>query len=61
MKTIEFEYDIGARVKIKTIEMIGHVDSLCLDIMGKQYRVVYWNDGERHSTWMYAWEIEKAN
>lgn len=60
MKTVEFEHDIGDRVKVKTIEMIGCVDSLCMDIMGKQYRVVYWNNGARNSVWMYAWEIEAA-
>jgi hypothetical protein len=58
LKTVEFEHDIGDRVKVKTIEMIGSIDALCQDIQGKQYRVVYWNDGQRYSVWMYAWEIE---
>lgn len=58
MKAVEFEHDIGERVKVKTIEMVGSVDALCQDIAGKQYRVVYWNNGQRYSVWMYAWEIE---
>jgi len=57
---VEFEYDIGDRVRVKTIEMIGSIDSLCQDIQGKQYRFVYWNDGQRYAVWMYAWEIEAA-
>ncbi|MHA1572503.1 MAG: hypothetical protein ACTSX8_00760 [Alphaproteobacteria bacterium] len=57
---VDFAHKIGDAVKVKTIEMIGHIDALCLDIHGKQYRVVYWNNGERKSTWMYDWEIESA-
>lgn len=60
MKTVDFEYDIGDRVKVKGIEMVGGIDSLCMDIQGKQYRVVYWSNGERHSDLMYAWELEAA-
>jgi len=60
MKTVEFEYEIGSRVKVKMIEMVGSVDALLLDTGGKQYRVVYWNSGVRYSVWMYSWEIESA-
>ena len=56
---VDFEYDVGQPVKVVPIGMIGTVDSLCLDNNGKQYRVVYWNDGVRNSVWMYPWEIEK--
>ena len=42
---VEFEYDIGDRVKVKTIETVGNVDALCQDINGKQYRIIYWNNG----------------
>ena len=56
--TVDFTFEIGQSVKIKAIGMIGVVDSLTIDINGKQYRVVYWNDGSRCSVWMYEWEIE---
>jgi hypothetical protein len=56
---IEFTFDIGQSVKVKPIGMIGVVDSMSLDNNGKQYRVIYWNDSERHSVWMYEWEIEE--
>jgi hypothetical protein len=59
-KTVEFEYDIGQEVKIIPTGIRGNIDSLTLDNMGKQYRVVYWNDGQRYSVWMYLWEIKDA-
>jgi len=54
---VEFQFEIGQEVKVVPVGMIGVVDSLSLDNNGKQYRVVYWNDGNRHSVWMYGWEI----
>jgi len=56
--TIDFQFDLCQEVRVKPIRMIGVVDSMSLDNNGKQYRVVYWNDGTRHSVWLYAWEIE---
>jgi len=58
VKAIEFEYEIGNRVHIKSIDTIGTVDSLMVDIEGKMQRIVYWNDCQRYSVWMYDWEIE---
>jgi hypothetical protein len=58
MKQVNFTYDIGDRVKVKALEMVGRVDSLSLDANGLTYRVVYWNNGNRLQTWMYEWEIE---
>jgi hypothetical protein len=55
---VEFQFEIGQDVKVKPIGMVGVVDSLSLDNNGKQYRVVYWNDGDRKSAWLYGWEIE---
>ena len=57
-RTVEFAHDIGDRVTVTAIEMVGHIDSLSLDNNGNMYRVVYWNDGQRFSTWMYDWELE---
>jgi len=55
---VEFAYSIGQSVKVIPIGMIGMVDSMSLDMNGKQYRVIYWNDGVRNVVWMYDWEIE---
>ena len=60
MKTVRFDYDIGAPVRIKAIEMTGRVDSLSLNNNGKMYRVVYWNNCARNQVWMYEWEIEPS-
>lgn len=58
IKTVVFDYDVGNEVKVKPIGMVGRVDSISLDNNGIMYRVVYWNDGARHSVWMYRWELE---
>ena len=57
-RVVEFDYDIGNRVRVKAVEMCGQVDSMSLDAQGPMYRVVYWNDGQRYSQWMYGWEVE---
>lgn len=57
MRTVEFKYDRGARVKITDIGMTGRIDALLLEATGEMYRVVYWNDGTRNSVWMYDYEL----
>jgi len=57
--TIVYLYSIGQEVTVAPIGMIGHVDALMRDTDGIQYRVVYWNDGQRYSQWVYEWELEK--
>ena len=54
----EFAFPIKADVTLKAIRVKGVIDSISKDITGNQYRVVYWNDGARCSTWVYEWEIE---
>ena len=58
MIAIEFDFNLHDEVIIIPIGMKGMVDSLSADNNGKQYRVVYWNDGARFSSWLYAWEIK---
>lgn len=59
MKTVvEFLFNIGQEVTVTPIEMIGRVDALMMDTDGLQYRVVYWNDGQRYSQWVYSWELK---
>jgi len=60
MRTVEFEYDLAARVLVIPIGMSGIVDSLSIDNNGIMYRVIYWNDGIRNSVWMYPSEIRAA-
>lgn len=57
MTTIEFEFSLGQRVKITEVETKGRIDSLSVDNRGPMYRVVYWLDGDRHTEWLYPWEL----
>lgn len=59
MYSIDFFYSIGESVRVKAIEMMGRVDAMMCDSSGNQYRVVYWNDGQRYAVWMYDWELER--
>ena len=54
---VDFKHNIGDEVIITDIDRPGRIESLCQDICGKQYRVVYWHDGQRRSEWMHEWEI----
>lgn len=56
---INFEFQLREKVVIKEIGRIGVVDSLMLDGLGKQYRVTYWDNSERKSSWLYEDEIER--
>jgi len=58
MRTVNYKYDIGERVRIIDVEAFGRVDSLSTDIRGELYRVVFWMNGNRQNAWMYDWELE---
>jgi hypothetical protein len=58
MVTIEFDFGIGDSVIICALEYPGRVEAMIDDVNGKQYKVVYWWDGTRHSVWMNAWELK---
>ena len=60
MKTVEFKYDIAQKIIIKAISAPGMIDSLMCDSYGNQYHVIYWDNSERHTDWMYEWEIEEC-
>lgn len=53
-----FSFSIGDKVDIKAITRPGEVDAMMNSINGQEFRVVYWNDGQRYSIWMYPTEIE---
>lgn len=60
MTTVNFTYGIGARVRLWEIERLGTVTGCLIDETGKQYRVVYWHNGERKCEWVFDWEIDRA-
>jgi hypothetical protein len=55
--TLISKYDPKDKVKITAIDMDGTIDQVCWNGTNTEYRVVYWNNGERNSTWLYEWEI----
>ena len=61
MTKVDFEFALLDSVRIVPIGISGVVDSLCIDSAGTQYRVAYWYNGERKTTWMYADEIAKES
>ena len=56
-KTIKFKYGIGDQVKVLAINIIARIDSMSVDVTGKMYRIIYWDDGARNSIWVYDWEV----
>lgn len=58
--TVQFEFRLQDRVKLVEIDRPGIIDGMLVDSIGKTYRVAYWHDGSRHSTWVYANEIKLA-
>ena len=58
MKTLELSFDLGQKVMVKEIQRPGRVEIAQLDNLGLMYRVSYWDNGERKSTWLYPDEIE---
>ena len=57
--SVKFEYDIGDKVNILDVDIPGRVTSLIKDTNGLQYLIAYWHNGERHSTWLFDWELER--
>jgi hypothetical protein len=53
----KYSYAIGARVIIVETQHPGVVTALLTDSCGAQYRVVWWNNGERKQEWLYEFEI----
>jgi hypothetical protein len=61
MRIEKFEFDLGEKVIITEIQRTGVVDSLTVDFLGPQYRVAYWDNSERKTTWLPAHELEARN
>ncbi len=59
--SVEFFFALQDKVKILEINRPGVVIGVTFGESGKQYQVVYWNDGTRNATWVYDWEIELVN
>jgi hypothetical protein len=60
-RIVEFAHDIGDPVVVEAVGMAGRVEALLRDADGAQFCVIYWNDGSRHSVWLYEWELAKVH
>lgn len=54
-----FEYDLNEKVLIREVHRPGVIESLCVDFLGPQYRVAYWDNSERRTVWLKADELER--
>lgn len=57
-RTEIFKFDIGDPVIIREIQRPGKVEALTIDYLGPQYRVTFWDNGDRKSIWLTVEEIE---
>jgi hypothetical protein len=53
-----FKFDLRDKVIIREVQRPGVVEALTVDYLGAQYRVVYWDNSERKTTWLHADEID---
>lgn len=61
MKTVvQFDYAVGDKVIVTALERPGQIDGMMYDGCLKTYRVIYWNDGQRYTPWLNAWEIKNG-
>lgn len=56
--TVEFRHSLGDEVRILKLSRPATVTGLAVFGATKQYRVVWWNEGERKEEWLYAEELE---
>lgn len=57
---LKLSFDLMDEVVIADVDVHGFIDRIELGMQDNQYRVVYWLDGSRHETWMYACELRKV-
>ena len=58
-RAVHFAFDLGAQVTITGISAPGRVNSLLVDALGVQYRVEYWDHGDRKFAWLVAEDLER--
>lgn len=56
--TVAFAFDIGDPVSIIATEHPGIVTGMLQEKAGPQYRVVWWNNGERKNEWLFEFELK---
>ena len=56
--SVEFPFSIADRVIIREIQRPGRVEAITMDALGIQFKVSFWDNSKRESTWLYADEID---
>ncbi len=56
--SVDFAFKVGDKVRVREIDRPGMVDLMQYDNAGPMYRVCYWDNCERKTTWCYDWELE---
>ena len=56
---IDFTFSCGESVKLRAIDRPALVTGLLSDTEGKQYRCVWWEQGQRYNAWLFEYEIAK--
>ena len=55
---VTFKFELRQKVLVKEIQRPGRVEAVTVDFLGPQYRVIYWDNSERKTVWMFEDEIE---
>lgn len=56
--SVDFAFKVGDKVRVREIDRPGMVDLLQFDGVAPMYRVCYWVESNRQTTWCYDWELE---
>lgn len=57
-RVVVYDYYVDQPVKIKGTGIEAFVDSCLVEHNGdKQYRIIYWMNGQRNNVWVYAPEL----
>lgn len=58
-RTEHFKFNLNDRVMVREIQRPGRIEALLVDYLGPQYKVVYWGNSKRESTWLAADELDE--
>lgn len=56
--TIEFKFSLKDKVLIKEIQRPGNIELIQFSALGIEYRVCYWDNGDRKQVWVYEDDLE---
>lgn len=61
-KTVTFRFALHQEVRVVPMDLTGRIFARCERGNGERdYRVIYWANGERRDQWLYEHELGDAN